>query len=140
MAALLGLPAEERLVVEHLGDWIAVGAFRVGIDLRLDAVSATMILVVTGIGALIHLYSIGYMAEDPRRGRFFAYLNLFVFFMLMLVLGGNYLLLYLGWEGVGLCSYLLIGFWYRCRPTPRPRRRRSSRPGSATRSCSSGSR
>ena len=112
VAALLGLPAQERLVVEHLGDWIAVGAFRVGIDLRLDAVSATMILVITGIGALIHLYSIGYMAEDPRRGRFFAYLNLFIFFMLMLVLGGNYLLLYLGWEGVGLCSYLLIGFWY----------------------------
>ena len=112
VAALLGLPAEERLVLQGLGDWIAVGAFRVGIDLRLDAVSATMILVVTGIGALIHLYSIGYMAEDPRRGRFFAYLNLFVFFMLMLVLGGNYLLLYLGWEGVGLCSFLLIGFWF----------------------------
>ena len=71
-----------------------------------------MILVITGIGALIHLYSIGYMAEDPRRGRFFAYLNLFVFFMLMLVLGANYLVLYLGWEGVGLCSFLLIGFWF----------------------------
>jgi NADH-quinone oxidoreductase subunit L len=102
----------QRLAIQHLFDWIAVGGFRVGADLRLDTLSATMILVVTGIGALIHLYSIGYMAEDPRRGRYFAYLNLFVFFMLMLVMGANYLVLYLGWEGVGLCSYLLIGFWF----------------------------
>jgi NADH-quinone oxidoreductase subunit L len=80
-------------------------------DLRLDSVSATMILVITGIGALIHVYAIGYMAGDPRYGRFFSYMNLFVFFILMLVLGANYLVLYLGWEGVGLCSYLLIGFW-----------------------------
>jgi NADH-quinone oxidoreductase subunit L len=109
---LLTFPGEERLAVQHLFDWISVGGFRVGADLRLDALSATMILVVTGIGALIHLYSIGYMAEDPRRGRFFAYLNLFVFFMLMLVMGANYLVLYLGWEGVGLCSFLLIGFWF----------------------------
>jgi len=72
----------------------------------------TMVLVVTGVGALIHVYSIGYMEHDPRFGRFFAYMNLFVFFMLMLVLADNYLLLYLGWEGVGLCSYLLIGFWH----------------------------
>jgi NADH-quinone oxidoreductase subunit L len=109
---LLAFPSEERLALQHLFDWISVGGFRVGADLRLDTLSATMILVVTGIGALIHLYSIGYMAEDPRRGRFFAYLNLFVFFMLMLVLGANYLVLYLGWEGVGLCSFLLIGFWF----------------------------
>ncbi len=109
---LLVMPAEERLVVQHLFDWISVGSFTVGADLRLDAVSAAMILVVTGVGALIHIYAIGYMDGDPRFGRFFAYLNLFVFFMLMLVLGGNYLLLYLGWEGVGLCSYLLIGFWF----------------------------
>jgi len=108
---LLSLPAEDRLFVQHLFDWISVGGFRVGADLRLDTLSATMVLVVTGIGALIHLYSIGYMAHDERRGRFFAYLPLFVFFMLMLVLGANYLILYLGWEGVGLCSYLLIGFW-----------------------------
>ena len=71
-----------------------------------------MILVVTGIGLLIHVYAIGYMRDDPRYGRFFAYMNLFVFFMLMLVLGQNLLVLYLGWEGVGLCSYLLIGFWF----------------------------
>jgi len=109
---LLSYATESRLALQHLFDWISVGGFNVGADLRLDTLSATMILVVTGIGALIHLYSIGYMAEDPRRGRFFAYMNLFVFFMLMLVLGANYLVLYLGWEGVGLCSYLLIGFWF----------------------------
>ena len=109
---LLTYPGESRLALQHLFDWISVGGFRVGADLRLDTLSATMILVITGIGALIHLYSIGYMAEDPRQARFFAYMNLFVFFMLMLVLGANYLVLYLGWEGVGLCSYLLIGFWY----------------------------
>ncbi|MDP9184695.1 MAG: NADH-quinone oxidoreductase subunit L, partial [Actinomycetota bacterium] len=115
VAAVLDLvsrPGEERLATQHLFDWVTSGGFTVGADLRLDALSATMILVVTGVGALIHLYAIGYMADDPRRGRFFAYLNLFVFFMLMLVLGGNYLVLYLGWEGVGLCSYLLIGFWF----------------------------
>jgi NADH-quinone oxidoreductase subunit L len=109
---LLGFPGEERLATQHLFDWVTSGGFVVGANLRLDALSATMILVITGVGALIHLYAIGYMATDPRRGRFFAYLNLFVFFMLMLVLGGNYLVLYLGWEGVGLCSYLLIGFWF----------------------------
>ncbi|HEX5562379.1 MAG TPA: NADH-quinone oxidoreductase subunit L, partial [Nocardioidaceae bacterium] len=115
LAAVLNLltnAGEDRLAIQHLFDWISVGGFQVGADLRLDTLSATMILVITGIGGLIHLYSIGYMAEDPRRGRFFAYMNLFVFFMLMLVLGANYLVLYLGWEGVGLCSYLLIGFWY----------------------------
>ena len=109
---LVSFGAEERLAVQHLFEWISSGGFVVGVDLRLDALSATMILVITGVGSLIHLYAIGYMAEDPRRGRFFAYLNLFVFFMLMLVLADNYLLLYLGWEGVGLCSYLLIGFWF----------------------------
>ncbi len=109
---LLTFAGEDRLGLQHLFDWISVGGFHVGADLRLDTLSATMILVITGIGALIHLYSIGYMEDDPRRGRFFAYMNLFVFFMLMLVLGANYLVLYLGWEGVGLCSYLLIGFWF----------------------------
>jgi NADH-quinone oxidoreductase subunit L len=109
---LLALPSEGRLVIQHLFDWISVGRFTVGADLRLDAESATMIMVVTGIGALIHVYSIGYMHGDERYGRFFSYMNLFVFFMLMLVLGQNFLVLYLGWEGVGLCSYLLIGFWF----------------------------
>jgi len=101
-----------RLYVQHLFDWVRVGTFDVSVGLRLDALSATMILVVTGVGALIHLYAIGYMHGDPRFGRFFAYMNLFVFFMLMLVLAQNLLVLYLGWEGVGLCSYLLIGFWF----------------------------
>ncbi len=109
---LSDLAADERIVTRHLFDWIGVGDLRVGADLRLDALSAVMILVVTGVGALIHVYAIGYMSGDPRYGRFFAYLNLFVFFMLMLVLADNLLLLYLGWEGVGLCSYLLIGFWF----------------------------
>ena len=109
---LLGASAEGRLVIEHLFDWISVGGFTVGATLRLDLLSATMILVVTGVGLLIHVYAIGYMDGDPRFGRFFAYLNLFVFFMLLLVLADNYGLLYVGWEGVGLCSYLLIGFWF----------------------------
>ena len=108
---LLGRPETGRLFLSSAFDWISVGSFRVGADLQLDAVSATMILVVTGVGSLIHIYAIGYMHGDPRYGRFFAYLNLFVFFMLMLVMGENFLVLYLGWEGVGLCSYLLIGFW-----------------------------
>ncbi|MDP9329021.1 MAG: NADH-quinone oxidoreductase subunit L [Actinomycetota bacterium] len=109
---LTDLPAEGRVVTRHLFDWITVGNLHVGTDLRLDSLSAVMILVVTGVGTLIHVYAIGYMHGDPRYGRFFAYLNLFVFFMLILVLADNLLLLYLGWEGVGLCSYLLIGFWF----------------------------
>ncbi len=109
---LASFGGDERLYVQHLFDWIQVGSFNVDASVRLDALSATMILVVTGIGLLIHIYSMGYMHGDPRYGRFFAYMNLFVFFMLMLVLGANFLILYLGWEGVGLCSYLLIGFWF----------------------------
>jgi len=112
VGGLLDLAAPDRLYIRQLFEWIHVGTFSVGATLRLDPLSATMILVVTGIGSLIHLYAIGYMRDDPRYGRFFAYLNLFVFFMLMLVLGQNLLVLYLGWEGVGLCSYLLIGFWF----------------------------
>ena len=108
---LVALPAEERVHAVHLFDWIAAGSFRLNADLLVDPLSMTMVLVVTGIGALIHVYAIGYMEHDPRVARFFAYFNLFVFFMLMLVLADNYLVLYLGWEGVGLCSYLLIGFW-----------------------------
>jgi NADH-quinone oxidoreductase subunit L len=109
---LLALPAGERVEVLHLFDWIDVGTFQAGVDLRVDALSVTMILIVTAVGSLIHLYSIGYMEGDPRFGRFFAYLNLFCFFMLTLVLAENLLILYVGWEGVGLCSYLLIGFWF----------------------------
>ena len=94
-------------------NWIDAGGFVVPIKLLVDPLSCVMMLVVTGVGSLIHVYSVGYMAHDEGKVRFFSYLNLFTFFMLLLVLGGNLPLLFVGWEGVGLCSYLLIGFWYR---------------------------
>jgi NADH-quinone oxidoreductase subunit L len=93
-------------------EWLPVGDLRVDVALQLDQLSAVMILVVTGVGALIHLFSVGYMHEDPGYARYFAYLNLFVFFMLTLVLGASFPVMFVGWEGVGLCSYLLIGFWF----------------------------
>jgi len=93
-------------------EWMPVGELRLDFALQLDQLSAVMLLVVTGVGALIHLFSVGYMREDPGYARFFAYLNLFVFFMLVLVLGASFPVLFVGWEGVGLCSYLLIGFWF----------------------------
>ena len=86
-------------------------SFQVDFGFQLDQLSICFVLLITGVGSLIHLYSIGYMAHDPGRRRFFGYLNLFVAAMLLLVLADNYLLLYVGWEGVGLASYLLIGFW-----------------------------
>jgi NADH-quinone oxidoreductase subunit L len=92
--------------------WIESGSFQVNIAFQVDALSAVMLLIVTGIGFLIHIYSLGYMADDDGMARFFIYLNLFIFFMLLLVMADNLLLLFVGWEGVGLCSYLLIGFWY----------------------------
>jgi NADH-quinone oxidoreductase subunit L len=110
-ADLLGRPAEQRVVVQNLFSWVPVGALQVDFGLQLDALSICFVLLITGVGALIHIYSIGYMEHDPERRRFFAYLNLFVAAMLLLVLADNYLGLYLGWEGVGLASYLLIGFW-----------------------------
>ena len=94
-------------------DWISIGGMEIPLALRIDALSLTMMLIVTGIGSLIHLYSIGYMHEDERAPTFFAQLNLFSFAMLMLVMGSNFLITFIGWEGVGLCSYLLIGFWYK---------------------------
>ncbi len=112
LVELLSREADARSSVVALFDWISSGSFSVEVAFRADPLSLTMTLVVTGVGALIHLYAIGYMEHDPRFGTFFAYLNLFVFFMLLLVLADNYLLLYVGWEGVGLCSYLLIGFWF----------------------------
>ncbi|MFD1247970.1 NADH-quinone oxidoreductase subunit L [Nocardioides ginsengisoli] len=108
---LLGRDAGERQLAQHLWTWIDAGHLDVGLDLLYDPLSALFLLLITGVGALIHLYSVGYMAHDPRRPRFFAYLNLFVAAMLMLVLAENYVGLFLGWEGVGLASYLLIGFW-----------------------------
>ena len=95
-----------------LFDWFRVGPFDVSFAFLVDQLSAIMLLIITGVGFLIHVYSAGYMKNDAGYGKFFAYLNLFVFFMLLLVLGSNYLIMFIGWEGVGLCSYLLIGFWY----------------------------
>lgn len=109
--ALLGLPAADRLVQQHLFSWVPAGSFEVSAGLRIDPLSLTFVLLVTFVGTLIHIYSVAYMAQDTDRRRFFAYLNLFVAAMLILVLADSYLVLYLGWEGVGLASYLLIGFW-----------------------------
>jgi len=108
---MAGKSEEEREVGQHLFDWISVGAFQVPFGLHLDQLSIVFVLLITGVGTLIHIYSIGYMEHDPNRRRFFAYLNLFVAAMLLLVLADNYLLLYVGWEGVGLASYLLISFY-----------------------------
>src|SRR6185369_5343111 len=94
------------------GVWIKTGDFSCSFGLMLDPLSSVMIMIVTGIGTLIHIYSSGYMSHDPGISRFFAYLNLFLFAMILLVLGDNLIVLFVGWEGVGLCSYLLIGFWY----------------------------
>jgi NADH-quinone oxidoreductase subunit L len=109
--SLLGRADDDRQVSQHLYTWFQTGHLDVGMDLLYDPLSALFLLLITGVGSLIHVYSIGYMAHDPRRRRFFGYLNLFVAAMLMLVLSENYLGLFLGWEGVGLASYLLIGFW-----------------------------
>ena len=113
---LTKLPADARAMTDTLFTWIGTASFSAGASFLLDPLSAVMILVVTGVGSLIHIYSIGYMDDDHREdkgfARFFCYLNLFTFSMLMLVLGDNLLLMFLGWEGVGVCSYLLIGFWY----------------------------
>jgi len=99
-------------VVFRYWSWIPVGTLQVDFALQVDQLSTVMLLVVTGVGSLIHLFSIGYMKEDPGYARYFAYLNLFVFFMLVLVLGASFPVMFVGWEGVGLCSYLLIGFWF----------------------------
>jgi NADH-quinone oxidoreductase subunit L len=112
----LGLAPEQRTRELSLYPWFAAGGLHVDFGLRLDPLSLTFVLLITGVGALIHLYSVGYMAHDPGRRRFFGQLNLFVTAMLLLVLGNNFVMLYLGWEGVGLASYLLIG-WYQDRPS-----------------------
>ncbi|HOP50567.1 MAG TPA: NADH-quinone oxidoreductase subunit L [Ignavibacteriales bacterium] len=109
---MISLPAEERKFVVNLFSWISIGDFKVNVSYNIDPLSILMSLVVTGVGFLIHVYSIGYMHGDRGFWRFFAYLNLFIFMMLNLVLANNLVLMFLGWEGVGLCSYLLIGFWY----------------------------
>jgi NADH-quinone oxidoreductase subunit L len=115
VSQLLALPPESRAISQQVFTWITSGDFNVGFTLRLDPLAAVMILVVTGIGSLIHIYSTAYMHEESAAEftRYFSYLNLFAAFMLVLVLGANFLVMFVGWEGVGLCSYLLIGFWYR---------------------------
>ena len=112
-AALLALPPAERVISQTLWTWVQVGGFAPAIGFRLDALSMAMMLVITFVSLLIHVYSTAFMRGDEGYARFFAYMNLFVGAMLVLVLADDLLLLYLGWEGVGLCSYLLIGFWYR---------------------------
>ena len=111
LAQVLGLPAEERTMVVSLWRWFGAGDLDVRIGLRIDPLSLTFVALVTFVGFLIHVYSVAYMAHDRDRRRFFAYLNLFIAAMLTLVLGDSYIVLFVGWEGVGLASYLLIGFW-----------------------------
>lgn len=108
---MLGKSADDRALHQHLFSWIPVDGFQADIGFQLDQLSMTFVLLITGVGTLIHIYSVGYMEHDERRRRFFGYLNLFLAAMLILVLADNFLLLYVGWEGVGLASYLLIGFW-----------------------------
>lgn len=109
---MLGRSDAERAIHQDLFSWVPVGGLQVDFSLQLDQLSMCFALLITGVGSLIHIYSVGYMSHDPGRRRFFGYLNLFLAAMLLLVLANNYLVLYLGWEGVGLASYLLIGFWF----------------------------
>ena len=108
----LALPPEQRQLIVTLFTWLNVGGLNVNFAYQVDQLSLVMALIVTGVGFVIHVYSIGYMHGDKGFWRFFAYLNLFIFAMMNLILADNFVLLFLGWEGVGLCSYLLIGFWY----------------------------
>src|SRR5690606_25461612 len=108
----LSLPPDQRLTIVTLFTWLDVAGLNINFAYQVDQLSLVMALVVTGVGFVIHVYSIGYMHGDPGFWRFFTYLNLFIFAMMNLILADNFVLLFLGWEGVGLCSYLLIGFWY----------------------------
>src|SRR5918992_2344910 len=110
-AQLLAVEEAERAIAVPLYDWISIGQWNIEAGLLVDQLAIVFVLLITGVGGIIHVYSIGYMAHDERRRRFFAFLNLFVAAMLLLVLADNYLVLFIGWEGVGLASYLLIGFW-----------------------------
>ena len=112
VSLFLNFDAESQPVIVRAFEWFRVNGIQVNFSFQIDQLSLMMIMIVTGIGSLIHLYSIGYMSQDKGFYKFFAYLNLFIFSMLLLVMGSNYLILFIGWEGVGLCSYLLIGFWY----------------------------
>src|SRR5271156_1727888 len=110
---MLALPPENRFMLDDLWRWIHIGGLNLDIAFWLDPLSMLMALIVTGVGGLIHIYSTGYMHDDDSYWRFFGWLNLFTFAMLLLVLGDNLWLLFMGWEGVGLCSFALIGFWYK---------------------------
>jgi len=112
LGIFLNFPADASAQIDVF-NWIKVSSISIDFSLLIDPLSIVMLLVVTGVGFLIHVYSIGYMHGDDGFGRFFAYMNLFIFFMLLLVMGSNYLVMFIGWEGVGLCSYLLIGFWHK---------------------------
>ena len=112
LIALMSLPPESRSINVQLYTWVASGNFHLEVGLLIDPLSATMLMVVTFVGTLIHIYSVGYMRGDPRYRRFFVYMNLFMASMLILVLGNSFVTMFVGWEGVGLCSYLLIGFWF----------------------------
>src|SRR5512140_2245664 len=106
----------EETYKEHYYTWIQSGMLNISVDFAIDRLTAVMLMVVTGVGTLIHIYAVGYMAHEGGYYRFFAYLNLFMFFLLILVLASSYLLMFVGWEGVGLCSYLLIGFYFLKKP------------------------
>ena len=112
VSIFIGFPAEGTPVIVKAFEWFIIGGIQLNFGFQIDQLSLMMMMIVTGIGSLIHLYSIGYMSHDKGFYKFFTYLNLFIFSMLLLVMGSNYLILFIGWEGVGLCSYLLIGFWY----------------------------
>ena len=112
LSELLGRGADDRVIHQRVFTWIPVGQLQIDFGLQVDQLSICFVLLITGVGSLIHIYSVGYMADDPDRRRFFGYLNLFLAAMLLLVVADNYVVLYVGWEGVGLASYLLIGFWY----------------------------
>ena len=112
VSIFIGFPADGTPVIVKAFEWFTIGGIQVNFGFQIDQLSLMMMMIVTGIGSLIHLYSIGYMSHDKGFYKFFSYLNLFIFSMLLLVMGSNYLILFIGWEGVGLCSYLLIGFWY----------------------------
>ena len=112
VSIFIGFPANGTPVIVKAFEWFTIGGTQVNFGFQIDQLSLMMMMIVTGIGSLIHLYSIGYMSHDKGFYKFFTYLNLFIFSMLLLVMGSNYLILFIGWEGVGLCSYLLIGFWY----------------------------
>ncbi len=112
VSIFIGFPTDGTPVIVKAFEWFTIGGIQVNFGFQIDQLSLMMMMIVTGIGSLIHLYSIGYMSHDKGFYKFFTYLNLFIFSMLLLVMGSNYLILFIGWEGVGLCSYLLIGFWY----------------------------